>query len=74
VVNIGDSGFVIIRNGTVYEKSTTPMVYGFNFPLQIERGDDPSKLMQVIFLRACSQNNHIPFPRKISENVLILFF
>lgn len=23
------------------------MVYGFNFPLQIQRGDDPSKLIQV---------------------------
>ncbi|KAJ4750533.1 hypothetical protein LUZ62_084938 [Rhynchospora pubera] len=43
--NIGDSGFVIIRDGTVYRKSN-PMVYGFNFPLQIERGEDPSKLIQ----------------------------
>jgi len=23
------------------------MVYGFNFPLQIEKGDDPFKLVQV---------------------------
>lgn len=43
--NIGDSGFVVIRDGKVYRKST-PMVYGFNFPLQIERGEDPSKLIQ----------------------------
>ncbi|KAJ3673760.1 hypothetical protein LUZ60_005752 [Juncus effusus] len=43
--NIGDSGFIIIRDGKVYEKSN-PMVYGFNFPLQIERGEDPSKLIQ----------------------------
>lgn len=43
--NIGDSGFVVIRDGTVYRKST-PMVYGFNFPLQIERGEDPSRLIQ----------------------------
>ncbi|KAH7656256.1 Protein-serine/threonine phosphatase protein [Dioscorea alata] len=45
VANIGDSGFIIIRNGKVYNKSS-PMVYGFNFPLQIQRGDDPSKLIQ----------------------------
>jgi hypothetical protein len=36
----------VIRNGEVYEKSK-PMVYGFNFPLQIEKGDDPLKLVQV---------------------------
>uniref|UniRef100_J3N248 Protein phosphatase n=1 Tax=Oryza brachyantha TaxID=4533 RepID=J3N248_ORYBR len=43
--NIGDSGFLVIRNGEVYQKSK-PMVYGFNFPLQIEKGDDPLKLVQ----------------------------
>lgn len=47
MANIGDSGFIVIRDGTVYKRST-PMVYGFNFPLQIERGDDPSKLIEVI--------------------------
>ncbi|KAG1330765.1 putative protein phosphatase 2C BIPP2C1 [Cocos nucifera] len=46
VANIGDSGFIVIRNGTVFKKST-PMVYGFNFPLQIERGEDPSKYIEV---------------------------
>ena len=44
--NIGDSGFLVIRNGEVHEKSK-PMTYGFNFPLQIEKGDDPLKLVQV---------------------------
>lgn len=43
--NIGDSGFLVIRNGEVYQKSK-PMVYGFNFPLQIEKGDNPLKLVQ----------------------------
>lgn len=43
--NIGDSGFIVIRNGTVFKRST-PTVYGFNFPLQIASGDDPSKLIQ----------------------------
>lgn len=46
VANIGDSGFLVIRNGAVFKRST-PMLYGFNFPLQIERGDDPSKFIQV---------------------------
>ncbi|XP_043721409.1 probable protein phosphatase 2C 71 [Telopea speciosissima] len=45
VANIGDSGFIIIRNGCVFRKSS-PMVYDFNFPLQIERGDDPSELIE----------------------------
>lgn len=35
----------MIRNGEVYQKSK-PMVYGFNFPLQIEKGDNPLKLVQ----------------------------
>ncbi|XP_015690893.2 probable protein phosphatase 2C BIPP2C1 [Oryza brachyantha] len=43
--NIGDSGFLVIRNGEIYKKSK-PMTYGFNFPLQIEKGDDPFKLVQ----------------------------
>lgn len=47
VANLGDSGFVIIRNGSVFKKST-PMVYGFNFPVQIQRGDDPSGLVEVL--------------------------
>ncbi|XP_020097185.1 probable protein phosphatase 2C 71 [Ananas comosus] len=46
VANIGDSGFLVIRNGAVFKRST-PMLYGFNFPLQIERGDDPSKFIQT---------------------------
>ncbi|KAK9287570.1 hypothetical protein L1049_015991 [Liquidambar formosana] len=45
VANIGDSGFIIIRNGAVFKRSS-PMVHEFNFPLQIERGDDPSKLIE----------------------------
>lgn len=43
--NIGDSGFIIVRNGAVFEKSS-PMVHEFNFPVHIERGDDPSKLIE----------------------------
>uniref|UniRef100_A0A0D9VQL6 Protein phosphatase n=1 Tax=Leersia perrieri TaxID=77586 RepID=A0A0D9VQL6_9ORYZ len=43
--NIGDSGFLVIRNGEIFTKSK-PMTYGFNFPLQIEKGDDPLKLVQ----------------------------
>ncbi|RZC64612.1 hypothetical protein C5167_008298 [Papaver somniferum] len=43
--NIGDSGFIIIRNGTVFRRSS-PMLHGFNFPLQIERGDDPTSMIE----------------------------
>jgi len=45
VSNIGDSGLLVIRNGEVYTQ-TKPMTYGFNFPLQIENGVDPSRLVQ----------------------------
>ncbi|KAK4378610.1 hypothetical protein RND71_000472 [Anisodus tanguticus] len=45
VANIGDSGFIVIRNGSVYRKSS-PMIHEFNFPIQIEKGDDPSQLLE----------------------------
>lgn len=44
VANIGDSGFLVVRNGKTLAKST-PMQRGFNFPYQIggvSEGDDPS--------------------------------
>ncbi|GMP39060.1 hypothetical protein CsSME_00010048 [Camellia sinensis var. sinensis] len=46
VANIGDSGFIVIRNGVVYEKST-PRSFEFNCPFQIKSGDDPSKLVEM---------------------------
>ncbi|KAF7143288.1 hypothetical protein RHSIM_Rhsim05G0108800 [Rhododendron simsii] len=46
VANIGDSGFIVIRNGAVYKKSS-PRSYEFNFPYQIKSGDDPSELVEV---------------------------
>ncbi|XP_073308172.1 uncharacterized protein [Primulina huaijiensis] len=45
VANIGDSGFIILRHGSVYKRSS-PMLHVFHFPLQIERGDDPSNLAE----------------------------
>ncbi|KAJ8572535.1 hypothetical protein K7X08_009046 [Anisodus acutangulus] len=45
VANIGDSGFIVITNGSVYRKSS-PMIHEFNFPIQIEKGDDPSQLLE----------------------------
>ncbi|KAF7129342.1 hypothetical protein RHSIM_Rhsim10G0056600 [Rhododendron simsii] len=46
VANIGDSGFIVIRNGVVYKKSS-PRSFKFNCPYQIESGDDPSELVEV---------------------------
>ncbi|KAI9103544.1 hypothetical protein K1719_023167 [Acacia pycnantha] len=43
--NVGDTGFIILRNGAVFKKST-PAVHEFNFPLQIVRGDDPSEIIE----------------------------
>lgn len=45
VANIGDSGFIIIRNGTVH-RSSSPMHHDFHFPLQIAKGYDPSELVE----------------------------
>ncbi|XP_022763733.1 probable protein phosphatase 2C 62 isoform X3 [Durio zibethinus] len=47
VASIGDSGFMVIRNGTVFKRSSR-MVYEFNFPIQIERGDHPSDFVEEI--------------------------
>ncbi|XP_039068767.1 probable protein phosphatase 2C 71 [Hibiscus syriacus] len=46
VANIGDSGFLIIRNGAVF-KISSPMLYELNFPVQIEKGDHPSDFVEV---------------------------
>ncbi|KAM7266003.1 hypothetical protein ACFE04_003686 [Oxalis oulophora] len=43
--NIGDSGFLIIRNGLVFKRSS-PMFHEFGFPVRIEKGDDPSELTE----------------------------
>lgn len=43
--NVGDTGFIILRNGAVFKKST-PAVHEFSFPLQIVRGDDPSETIE----------------------------
>ncbi|XP_062077186.1 probable protein phosphatase 2C BIPP2C1 [Humulus lupulus] len=45
VANIGDSGFIIIRNGVVFKRASS-MVHEFNFPLHIERGDNPTDLIE----------------------------
>ncbi|CAK9181656.1 unnamed protein product [Ilex paraguariensis] len=45
VVNIGDSGFIIIRDGAIY-KISSPMLHEFNFPFQVQRGDDLSELVE----------------------------
>lgn len=39
VANIGDTGFLIIRNGAIFKKSS-PMVHEFNFPYAIVSGID----------------------------------
>ncbi|CAL5329629.1 unnamed protein product [Camellia sinensis] len=46
VANIGDSGFIVIRNGVVYKKST-PRSFEFNCPFQIASGVDPSEYVDM---------------------------
>ncbi|XP_047159587.1 probable protein phosphatase 2C 71 isoform X3 [Vigna umbellata] len=43
--NVGNTGFIIIRDGFIFKKST-PMFHEFNFPLQIVKGHDPSALIE----------------------------
>nr|KYP60547.1 putative protein phosphatase 2C BIPP2C1 [Cajanus cajan] len=43
--NVGNTGFIIIRDGSIFKKST-PMFHEFNFPLHIVKGDDPSELIE----------------------------
>ncbi|KAK6156863.1 hypothetical protein DH2020_011111 [Rehmannia glutinosa] len=45
VANVGDSGFIVLRHGAVYKRSS-PMHHVFHFPLLIERGDEPSSLAE----------------------------
>ncbi|XP_038683137.1 probable protein phosphatase 2C 71 isoform X2 [Tripterygium wilfordii] len=45
VANIGDTGFIIVRNGTVVKRSS-PIHHEFNFPVRIESGDDPSAVVE----------------------------
>ncbi|TKY71447.1 phosphatase 2C 71 [Spatholobus suberectus] len=45
VANVGNTGFIIIRDGFILKKST-PMFHEFNFPLQIVKGDNPSELIE----------------------------
>ncbi|KAF7842608.1 putative protein phosphatase 2C 62 isoform X1 [Senna tora] len=42
---VGDTGFIIIRDGAVFKRST-PAVHDFNLPLQIVRGDDHSGIIE----------------------------
>ncbi|KAL0335138.1 UNVERIFIED_CONTAM: putative protein phosphatase 2C 71 [Sesamum radiatum] len=46
VANVGDSGFIVLRHGSVYKRSS-PMLHAFHFTKQIERGDDPLILLRV---------------------------
>ncbi|KAE8721793.1 putative protein phosphatase 2C BIPP2C1 [Hibiscus syriacus] len=46
VANIGESGFMIVRNGAVFKRSS-PMLCELNCPVQIERGDYPSDFVEV---------------------------
>ncbi|KAJ0252010.1 protein phosphatase 2C 62 [Hirschfeldia incana] len=46
IANVGDSGFIVIRNRTVLQKSS-PMFHHFCFPLHITQGDDVLKLAEV---------------------------
>ncbi|KAI4367473.1 hypothetical protein MLD38_023207 [Melastoma candidum] len=50
VAGIGDSGFIVIRNGDVLEKSM-PMLYEFNLPIQMHRDIDPSQLIKPYSVR-----------------------
>ncbi len=60
VANIGDSGFVVVRDAAVVAKSK-PMVRGFNFPYQIGTdGDDPiTAEVSIAIFWACNWNQNV---------------
>ncbi|XP_057739300.1 probable protein phosphatase 2C 62 isoform X2 [Arachis stenosperma] len=43
--NVGNTGFMVIRDGCIFKKST-PMFHEFSFPLQIVTGEDPSEIIE----------------------------
>uniref|UniRef100_A0A251TJV0 Putative PPM-type phosphatase domain-containing protein n=1 Tax=Helianthus annuus TaxID=4232 RepID=A0A251TJV0_HELAN len=45
VANIGDTGFLVIRHGAIYKKSS-PSLHEFHFALQVEDSDDPLQLVE----------------------------
>ncbi|XP_074273255.1 uncharacterized protein LOC141596882 isoform X3 [Silene latifolia] len=45
VANIGDSGFIVVRNGTVFKKSS-PMFHEFNFPYAVSFGENPVETVE----------------------------
>ncbi|KVH93456.1 Protein phosphatase 2C (PP2C)-like protein, partial [Cynara cardunculus var. scolymus] len=45
VANIGDTGFLIIRHGAIYKKSS-PLLHEFHFSLQVDECDDPLQLVE----------------------------
>ncbi|KAI7737425.1 hypothetical protein M8C21_004876 [Ambrosia artemisiifolia] len=45
VANIGDTGFLIIRHGAVYKKSS-PLLHEFHFAVQVDDSDDPLQLVE----------------------------
>lgn len=51
MANVGDSGFIILRHGTVYKRSS-PMLHAFHFPLLFGKEDEPSHVSEV-----CSIND-----------------
>ncbi|MFS7978905.1 putative protein-serine/threonine phosphatase [Helianthus anomalus] len=49
VANIGDTGFLVIRHGAIYKKSS-PSLHEFHFALQVEDSDDPLQLVEESFI------------------------
>ncbi|KAL8144370.1 hypothetical protein V2J09_017402 [Rumex salicifolius] len=45
VANIGDTGFIILRNGFVHE-SSSPVMHEFYLPVQIGSSDDPLQVVE----------------------------
>ncbi|PWA98361.1 PPM-type phosphatase domain-containing protein [Artemisia annua] len=45
VANIGDTGFLILRHGAIYKKSS-PLLHEFHFALHVEDSDDPLQLVE----------------------------
>lgn len=69
--NVGNTGFLIIRDGFIFRKSNA-MFHEFSFPLHIVKDDDHSDIIEVCNL-PCNFLSFSPAVRNIWKIIVYLF-
>jgi hypothetical protein len=67
--NVGNTGFIIIRHGSIFKISNT-MFHEFSFPIHIVKGDDHSEIIEVCNL----SGNIFSFSPDMRNNWKIICF